>query len=283
MVLIPALILTLFWDTLGHQFSTAYYEGKLSDKLWVGPSPGSYDSSLICFIGNVFFLQTIFVSPFGINGPLWSLANEFWYYALFPCLYLCVFGSNKFVKLMHLTVAVALMFWLPAKLLLLGVVWVLGYGVVLAHSHTLIMKFANTNWFRLAAAGSLMAAMLLSRKAIVPELIEDYLVGMTCAAVILSVLDWNWGPTFYRLASKALSDISYTLYLAHVPLLVFASTALYENQQLPFTLRSVTIFAMALLLSVFYATVLYLLFERNTIYVRNWFLRNDSHAKKLPG
>jgi hypothetical protein len=33
---------------------------------------------------NAFFLQTIAGPTFGSNGPLWSLAYEWWYYVLFP-------------------------------------------------------------------------------------------------------------------------------------------------------------------------------------------------------
>ena len=33
---------------------------------------------------NAFFLQTIVGPTFGSNGPLWSLAYEWWYYVLFP-------------------------------------------------------------------------------------------------------------------------------------------------------------------------------------------------------
>jgi peptidoglycan/LPS O-acetylase OafA/YrhL len=36
------------------------------------------------FVGNLAFLQTIAVPIFGTNGPMWSLANEFWYYLIFP-------------------------------------------------------------------------------------------------------------------------------------------------------------------------------------------------------
>ena len=33
---------------------------------------------------NIFFLQGIYTPTFGTDGALWSLANEFWYYLLFP-------------------------------------------------------------------------------------------------------------------------------------------------------------------------------------------------------
>jgi len=32
---------------------------------------------------NLGFVQTVSVPVYGTNGPLWSLANEFWYYVMF--------------------------------------------------------------------------------------------------------------------------------------------------------------------------------------------------------
>ena len=42
--------------------------------------------SLSTLLGNLVGLQTLVVPPFGENFPLWSLANETWYYVLFPLL-----------------------------------------------------------------------------------------------------------------------------------------------------------------------------------------------------
>jgi peptidoglycan/LPS O-acetylase OafA/YrhL len=41
--------------------------------------------SASAFLGNMIGLQTIVVPEFGGNFPLWSLANETWYYVLFLC------------------------------------------------------------------------------------------------------------------------------------------------------------------------------------------------------
>jgi peptidoglycan/LPS O-acetylase OafA/YrhL len=38
------------------------------------------------FVANLFGLQTIAAPPFGENFPLWSLANETWYYVMFALL-----------------------------------------------------------------------------------------------------------------------------------------------------------------------------------------------------
>src|SRR5437899_8248525 len=82
-VLIPGLLLGLFWDLAGSALSasTGVYTHPLSD---LGPSVPLSNLNVGNFFGNLLFLQTIICPPFGSNTPLWSLANEFWYYALFP-------------------------------------------------------------------------------------------------------------------------------------------------------------------------------------------------------
>src|ERR1700751_1049072 len=40
--------------------------------------------SLATFFANLFFLQSLYAPVFGTNVPLWSLAYEAWYSALFP-------------------------------------------------------------------------------------------------------------------------------------------------------------------------------------------------------
>ncbi|MDE2301565.1 MAG: acyltransferase [Sphingomonadales bacterium] len=86
-VLLPALLLTGALDTLGlHGLHLPLYAGRtgahsLTEN--VAATLGSW-----VFVGNLVFLQTIAVPPFGSNGPLWSLAWEFCYYLWFPALVL---------------------------------------------------------------------------------------------------------------------------------------------------------------------------------------------------
>lgn len=83
-VLLPALLLTLFWDHISVNLA-----GTQDLALGLGPDSNSEGIlarlTAITFFGNVLFLQRIFVETLGSNGPLWSLTNEFWYYILFPC------------------------------------------------------------------------------------------------------------------------------------------------------------------------------------------------------
>ncbi len=52
---------------------------------------GDPSHSVTTFVGNLFFQPSFVVPPFGHNGALWSLAFEFWFYALYPVMLLMVF------------------------------------------------------------------------------------------------------------------------------------------------------------------------------------------------
>src|SRR5690606_21246995 len=79
-VLLPALVLTLFWDQLGIAATGGSgYDGKWHPLLMSGPSTMQpADHSPAVFLANAAFLHTIVAPVYGTNGPLWSLANEFW-------------------------------------------------------------------------------------------------------------------------------------------------------------------------------------------------------------
>jgi len=85
MVLLPALVLTLAADWVGQRANPGAYAGGLNHVFMSGPTPVEPAAlGPLAFLGNLFFVQTVAVPVYGSNGPLWSLANEFWYYLLFP-------------------------------------------------------------------------------------------------------------------------------------------------------------------------------------------------------
>ncbi len=103
-VLFVALLLGAAMDWTGYLFFNKYglynqgYEGSIAV---LGAAPidrmGWRD-----FLVNAFFLQTIVGPTFGSNGPLWSLAYEWWYYVLFPLALAAVWpmvdGGWRFLK-----------------------------------------------------------------------------------------------------------------------------------------------------------------------------------------
>ena len=80
MVLLPSLVLTFIWDSIGmHWATTSFYSGALYETYSSGPNPltGGTNLEPVTFVENLLFLQTIVSPIFGTDGPLWSLANEF--------------------------------------------------------------------------------------------------------------------------------------------------------------------------------------------------------------
>jgi len=135
-VLLPALALTALWDNIGiHVFHGAFYAGALNAEFLSGPSAaGTY--GLANFLASAFFLQTIVLPPFGSNGPLWSLANEFWYYVLFPLAFL---STRSFMQMPARAIcAIATLVLgavLPFTIVVYGLIWLCGFFVALLQLH----------------------------------------------------------------------------------------------------------------------------------------------------
>ena len=76
-------------------------------------------------------------------------------------------------------------------------------------------------------------------------------------------------PKAYNWTAHALSRSSYTLYLVHVPLLVFIAAWMAHARQLPNAqseLEGVAIFAVVMV----YAQVVWFFFEKRTDAIRGW-------------
>src|SRR5207302_8969523 len=79
------------------------------------------------FLGNLLGLQTVCVPSFGSNGPLWSLANEWWYYCFFILL-VAPFGGWKrpFAAWAAFALGSLLLLVFPLKISLWFVIWGMG-------------------------------------------------------------------------------------------------------------------------------------------------------------
>ena len=86
--------------------------------------------SLTTLLGNLAGVQTMLVPPFGGNFPLWSLAYETWYYALFPLLALGLSTNpgHAQVRLAAASAAVVLVLCLSSGIVLYFTIWLMGAG-----------------------------------------------------------------------------------------------------------------------------------------------------------
>ena len=268
-VLIPALLLTLIADRIGLSLSgAAGYAGDWYAQFSSGPSVlNQTDHSIKTLLGNIAFIQTISVPVFGSNGPLWSLANEFWYYLIFPLFLFSVIGKGRVVlKTAAFIAAIAAAFYMPFIILILGIVWVAGAVTALAQTHIQSWKSPKLALATLVTTLVFLALLLTSLKLSATWL--DIALGISCA-MILPILAALPSPgKLYQKLSFAGSEISYTLYVVHFPLLALITFTVLQGRQFLPSLTGFGIFTALLITTLVFASIMWWIFERNTFIVR---------------
>jgi peptidoglycan/LPS O-acetylase OafA/YrhL len=268
-VLLPAILLTLFWDNLGMMVTgSPIYDRAMAETYSFGAlDPSRY--SVASFLGNLAFLQTIIVPTFGSNSPLWSLANEFWYYLLFPLLFCSVVGKNPFgTRLSSAAIALIVCYWLPRELVAYGLIWLFGVAASFFHNKLILTRPCRN--IILALSGTVFAITLVLSRTNASGEFSDFSVGATFAAMLLplSQMHQTRSVVMSRL-SHVTAEFSYTLYLTHFPIAVFLACYVLGNQRLMPGLTSATVFTGLLAIVLLYSFGIYLLFERNTRVVRS--------------
>jgi peptidoglycan/LPS O-acetylase OafA/YrhL len=271
-VLIPGLVLGGLLDWTGMHL-------RLTQALYSIPSPKTHNIDIAhtltpnIFLGNVAFLQTILVPAFGSNGSLWSLANEFWYYLLFPLLWLALMRSSKTPvptvrRIIYLCLFLALAWFLRSSLLNLFPVWLAG---------TLLARIPPPSFgakMRTACALLYCILLMLSTKIHpLPSLEQDYVVGIVTFFFFWSILSAREraADSEFTHFSRNISRFSYTLYVVHMPALLFL-TALFSGYRLwsptdvPHHAMALAILATVLL----YAWIIAKFTEFRTDRVRRW-------------
>lgn len=272
-VLFPALILTLLIDTLGRFMAPSLYLGEYFSLFLSGPDPSlnlEASQGIDAFLGNLFFLQTIEVPVYGTNSPLWSLANEFWYYAIF-ILSLTVATSNQHiaVRLVCMAVLVYMLTHLPGHILLPGLVWVAGAAVAVGLQTGLVHRFGATALIvaTLMFLGSMLAARFEAFSSI-GDLGSDIVIGTTTALFLMTIAHRAQLPRRLAHFAVSTSEYSYTLYLIHFPILMFVAAVFFKGTQVTLSTTSMALFCGIFLGVNFLAFIFYLAFEAHTIKVQ---------------
>jgi peptidoglycan/LPS O-acetylase OafA/YrhL len=129
-VLLPALLLCLLWDRLGLLigYAPGLYGGRVPNHMTYNVIPALTPH---VFFGNLFFLQTIRCSVFGSDAALWSLANEFWYYILFPLGCIALWPRVGWLRRVTCAAGFTAVAWFLPKGILLGFpIWFAGAALV---------------------------------------------------------------------------------------------------------------------------------------------------------
>ena len=206
-VLIPALLLTYIVAKIqlglfGEDFSPPNL--KLSNFI-----------SFELFFSNLFFMQGILVEgPFGLNGPLWSLTYEFWYYILFPCLVLMFRSSTKGKRFFYLLVSIVISIFVGQKIMEYFLIWLLGAIIPLIKPLNIEKAFLKY----IILLTSLLFAIISLYYEAGSSYFLDLRVGIMFALLTYLIVSFfNNGSVKYNIP-KYFAGFSYTLYLTHYPL-----------------------------------------------------------------
>ena len=273
-VLGPALLLTLAADFAGRKITgSAGYNGAYYGMLSSGPLE-SVDSTVTTMIGNFLFLQTISVPTFGTNGPLWSLANEFWYYMIFPLAASVVLLRQNTWYRTFAALAVAVMVTsLPAHILIPGLIWAAGAVTFLMTQNTMFESVIRHPLYHYYTTAFVLFSLVYRSSG--AAYASDLMLGFAWALLLPGLAALPTVSGLYRTAAAMLSGVSYTLYATHFPFLAFVWFSAFAPTQFAPDLASVLLAGALIVASLILASALWWCFERNTGRIRNiaigWF------------
>jgi peptidoglycan/LPS O-acetylase OafA/YrhL len=218
-VTIPTLILTFLVDSLGRSLpNPIFYE--------ISAFKGHF--ALPVFLANVVNVQEILAPTFGTNGPLWSLACEFWYYICFPLLLLPL--ARNYPALFRwagFALGAAIFVYLAAASVWFRfgfALWVMGALATLPRRPLIASRWASLLLY--------LATLIVIRLVIRGPLVENHPwiqdLSDTIASLVLCNLlltarwspetGWNWlRPSYHH----TFADFSFSLYSIHMPFLIF--------------------------------------------------------------
>ncbi len=269
--------LTRLWSVLVPTFllmaAIAIVSGQIDPRA-IDLSPDN-PYSLTVLLANLLGLQTISVPQFGGNYPLWSLANETWYYVLAPLLLVLLHGRHWTARVGTGLLIAGIAALLPLAITLYFCIWLLGA----AFSR---VRIDCGRGLQASIACSLLVLAMFFRLTgdnddqTTASFPQDLLISLPVLLLLSALMgkaDFKHGAARrLHAAATGLSSFSFTLYVVHVPLLGLmrhAGKYWYGAEQVGATHWSdLAIYAAMLLFVLVFAYGFYLLFEARTAAVR---------------
>lgn len=225
LVLWPGLLLTACWDHFGIWLFgiKSIYGGYQS---LIVPRPVVSCLGWQTLIANALFLQEIIAPTFGSNTPLWSLSYEFWYYIIFPLLVLSVFGKKR--QLLYGVLAIAVLCAIGWHIAAYLGIWLMGVAVAKRGNRSRSPWYLSLTLTTILLIASLGISQILKQR-LASDMPMDFGVGVA-TTLFLSVLITDSRaivPGLYRWIATGVSGMSYTLYVVHLPILIFLRAAIH--------------------------------------------------------
>ena len=267
LVLLPALLLGALWDSAGYysHHAPALYTGHVPNHLGINILS---TLNLRSFLGSAFFLQTIITNTFGTNGPLWSLANEFWYYILFPLALVACFRSfSRVTRIVCAALFVAGCLFVGRGIMELFPIWLLGAVLARIPLIHVAVRLRYPVWLLYP-----WLFFALSKLSAHWSLTSDYVLGLATFVFIASLLNMTGRAqeTVWVRWARTSARFSYTLYLVHAPFLVFLAAFIIADRQWQVSPASVAAGTGVVAVTLLYAYAVAYITEFRTDAVRGW-------------
>jgi peptidoglycan/LPS O-acetylase OafA/YrhL len=270
-VLLPALLAGAVLDLLGrYGLKAPIYLGIQGAHSTISDIAASLTP--LTLLGNILFLQTLWVSPFGSNGPLWSLANEFWYYVWFPIIFLFV-KHRKFSW--WSAAAIILSMGLFSKLLPGFFYWLCGVGTYLLVRSEYVPKMGKTAAIISAVSLGICFAglLLISRYAHAEAFLIDFPLSLTFSFILAVLLSQKFEyPDFLKPICIFGARSSFSLYVFHYPLVMLAAALFVPEERREPSLYLFMFFCATVIGGLAYSIAWSTLTEGNTKAVRRFLL-----------
>jgi peptidoglycan/LPS O-acetylase OafA/YrhL len=276
-VLIPGLLLGAFWDKLGMSLHLAplLYGGASYNHMTPNVSAAL---TLRNFLINISFEQGPPKTQFGSNGALWSLANEFWYYILFPLGLIVLNRPVLSAPKTWVRIVCGTLFLVIAWHLRGGIIF--GFPIWLAGTLLCLVPPPKVGIAVRLTAGILYLPILvlISKNYKLSVYPNDYLLTVFTFLllwILLSATNIS-RPSVGERTSRELARFSYTLYVVHMPFLLFVTALTAGNGRWVPDLLHIGEGLGILLLALAYAYGVATVAEFRTDTVRRWIERRLS-------
>jgi peptidoglycan/LPS O-acetylase OafA/YrhL len=268
-VLIPSLLVTFLLDKFGMSLVPAApaYLGTVPNMPDVS---GLKDMGMPQLLGNIFFLQHILVPTYGSNSALWSLANEFWYYVLFPFFYFAFFGKSLYGRLPRFLfgfAALVVFGFIGLQISIDFSIWLAGALVFFLHAR--INGNTRPRWLSAFSLLLFAGTLALKRMGILPFVVNDYTLALVTAIMIYNVANQQTNNKLIALVGSFLARFSYSLYLFHLSFFVFMTSVLVKKP-MAFSAYNGMVYLGILLAGLLYGYIMYVLFEAHTDRFKQW-------------
>ena len=292
-VLIPGLLLTVFWDQLGMHLFPGHPVYTGAPQTWIHDFSRVADhSSVSTFFANLAFLHAMNgVPPYGTAGPLWSLTYEFAYYLIFPAALLIVWRSSRWPVRIGGAIATALLVrHFSAAILLMFPIWLLGFVLQLLPLNRRI-QHGDPRLRSVGIAIAIVCGIAMTHASLLDglrhgvngsQLYADYITGLVFSAGLYILLHdlRSASETLYVRGARMLSQMSYSMYVVHMSFLLFLRAVIVKGQPWHVEWRTVLFTTLLAAATVAYAGLVWFVAESRTDQVRRFFSKRLFHSRQ---